>query len=112
MRFDLRELVFHVVGVHRLDLFSGRRAKNFDDFHQLIDTTLAGEEWLAQHQLRHHTARRPYVCSNPSRAPRTMSAILTNVGRVVGGSEDEFRCAVVPRANIADVGFSCDKDLC
>lgn len=41
-----------------------------------------------------------------------MSAILTNVGRVVGGSEDEFRCAVVPRANIADVGFSCDKDLC
>lgn len=36
---------------------------------------------------------------------------LTDVGRVVGGSEDELGCTVVPRADIADVGLAGDEDL-
>lgn len=60
---DLGELVFHVVGVHRLDLLSGRRAQDLDDLDELVDAALAREEGLAQHQLGHHASRRPYVCA-------------------------------------------------
>ena len=34
-----------------------------------------------------------------------------DVGRVVGGAEDELRRAVVPRADVGDVGLSADKVL-
>lgn len=113
MGFDLRELVFHVVGVHRLDLFSGWCAENLDDFHQLIDATLAGEEWLPQHQLRHHTTGRPYVCpGDASSGPHAVLATLTNIRRIVGSAENEFWCTVVPRANITDVGLARHKNLC
>jgi hypothetical protein len=43
MGLDLRELVLHVVRIHRLDLFPGRRAKDLDNLYKLIDTTLSGE---------------------------------------------------------------------
>lgn len=113
MGFDLRELVFHVVGVHRLDLFSGRCTKNLDNFHQLVDTTLTGEQWLPQHQLRHHTTRRPYVCSgDTSSAPHAILAALTDIRRVIGSSKNELWCAVVPRANITDVWFPRHENLC
>lgn len=113
MGFDLRELVFHVVGVHRLDLFPGRRAKNLYNFHQLINTTLAGEQRLSQHQLGHHTSRRPYICScDTSSAPHAILAALTNIRRVVCSSENKLWRAVVPRANITDVGLARHENLC
>lgn len=37
--------------------------------------------------------------------------MLTDVGRVVGGPEDELGCAVVPRADVADVGLASDENL-
>jgi hypothetical protein len=37
---------------------------------------------------------------------------LTDSGSVVGGAENQFRSSVVSRADIADVGFTGDKDLC
>lgn len=112
MGFDLRKLVLHIVGVHRLDLFSGRCAKNLDNFDQLIDTALTREEWLAQHQLRHDTTRRPYVYSgNTSCAPHAFFGTLTDIRRVVCSSENELRCAVVPRANITDVGLARHENL-
>lgn len=37
VRFDLRELVFHVVWVHGLDLFPSRCTQNLDDLHKLIN---------------------------------------------------------------------------
>ena len=113
MGLDLRKLVLHVIRVHRLDLFSGGCAKDLDDLHQLIDTALTGEEWLAQHQLRHDATRRPYVCSgNTSSAPRGFLSELTDVCGVVCSSENQLGCAVVPRANVTDVGLARDENLC
>lgn len=37
--------------------------------------------------------------------------MLTNIGRVVRGSKDELGCAVVPRADVADVGLASNEDL-
>ena len=37
MRFDLRELVLHIIGVHGADLFPGGCAQDLDDFHELVN---------------------------------------------------------------------------
>ena len=55
MRLNLRKLVFHVVGVHRLDLLPRRRSQNLDNFHELVDAALTREQRLAEHQLGHNT---------------------------------------------------------
>lgn len=62
VRLDLGELVLHVVRVHGPDLLASRRAQDLDDLHQLVDARLAGEQWLAQHQLCHDATRRPHIC--------------------------------------------------
>lgn len=41
----------------------------------------------------------------------TKSWIHTNLGGVVGSTEDEFWCAIVAGANVGDVGLILDKDL-
>ena len=56
MGLDLGELVLHIIGIHRLDLFSGRRTENLDNLDQLIDAAFARKQWLAQHQLGHYTS--------------------------------------------------------
>lgn len=61
MRLDLRELVFHVIGVHGANLFPSRGAKNLDDLHQLVNSRFTREEGLPQHQLGHHAASRPHI---------------------------------------------------
>lgn len=61
MGLDLGEFVFHVIGVHRADLFPSRSTKNLDDFHQLVNSRFTGEEGLSQHQLSHHTTGRPHI---------------------------------------------------
>lgn len=56
--------------------------EHLDDFHQLVDARLAGEEGLSQEQFGHDAAHTPDVD-----------------GRcVVRGAEDELRGAVVPTA--------------
>lgn len=35
----------------------------------------------------------------------------TDAGGVVRGAKDKLWCSVVPRADVADVGLSCDEDL-
>jgi len=37
--------------------------------------------------------------------------MLTNLGRIVGGTEDELRRSVVAGADVRDVGFVLDEDL-
>jgi len=61
MRFDLRELVLHVVGVHGPNLVPGRSTENLDDFHELINARLSREQWLSEHQFSHDTTGRPDV---------------------------------------------------
>ena len=61
VRLDLRELVLHVVRVHGADLVAGRRAEHLDDLNELVDTRLAREQGLAQHELGHHAASRPHI---------------------------------------------------
>jgi hypothetical protein len=56
MRLDLGELVLHVVGVHGTNLISGRRAEDFNDLHELVNTRLSREQGLTKHELCHHTA--------------------------------------------------------
>ena len=36
----------------------------------------------------------------------------TNVTGIVGSSKDEFRCSVVPRANVRDIWFSFHQHFC
>lgn len=69
--------------------------QHLDDLHQLVHAAIPGEDGLAQEQLRQHTARRPDV----------------DVRRVVGGAEDELGGAVVPRADVRDVGLASDQLL-
>lgn len=61
MRLNLRELVLHVVGVHRPDLVARGRAEDFYDLDQLVNTRFAGEEGLTEHELCHDTTSRPDV---------------------------------------------------
>lgn len=95
MRPNLRELVLHIVGVHRLDLVARRGTQYLDDLDELINARLAREEWLAEHELCHDTSSRPHV----------------NVGGVVCRTKDEFGCAVVSRANVRDVWLVLHQDL-
>lgn len=37
VRLDLRELMFHVVGVHRTDLFPSRCSQHLDNLHKLVN---------------------------------------------------------------------------
>lgn len=37
--------------------------------------------------------------------------MITNLGGVVGSTEDEFRSAVIARADVRDVGLICDQDF-
>ena len=82
MRLDLREFELGVILVHGLDLLARGRAHDFDDFYELIHIAVAREEGLAEHQLRKDTPKRPRV----------------NRRRVVRGSENQLRRAVVARA--------------
>jgi len=43
VRLNLRKLVFHVVGIHRLDLVPRGRPQDLDNFHQLVDAALTRE---------------------------------------------------------------------
>ena len=69
MGLDLREFVLHVVRVHGADLVARGRAEHFDNFHELVDTRLAGEERLAEHQLCHDATSRPHICNMSAEAP-------------------------------------------
>ena len=61
VRLDLRELVLHVVGVHRANLVSCGCAENLDDLDELVNARLTGKERLPKHELSHDTAGRPYI---------------------------------------------------
>lgn len=37
---------------------------------------------------------------------------LTDLGRVIGSTEDQFRCTVIPRADIGHIGLVLHQDLC
>ena len=95
VRFNLRELVLHIIGVHRLDLLACRCAQHLDNLNQLVDPTLSREKRLAQHQLGHHAPRAPDI----------------NVRRVVRRAKDELGRSVVARADVRDVGLAGDEDL-
>jgi hypothetical protein len=45
-----------------------------------------------------------------SRVPTILKP--TDVGSVVRRTEDQFRSTVVTRADVADIRFACDQDLC
>jgi len=57
VRFDLGELMLHIIRIHGLDLLPRRCSQNLDNLHQLVDATLTREQWLTQHQLCHNAPR-------------------------------------------------------
>lgn len=61
--FDLWELELGVIGVHFPNLLLGGGAEDFDDLHQLVNTTVAGEDGLAKQQLRKHATGTPDICT-------------------------------------------------
>lgn len=120
---DLWELMLHVVGVHGSDLFASRCTEDLDDFHELIDSRLSGEEWLTEHQFRHDASRRPNICkkhkhislsSHHTNKIHVHNPIrkLTNLWRVVLCSKDQLGGPVVSRTNIGNIWFVFHQDLC
>lgn len=96
MWFDLRELVLHVVGVHRPDLLASRGAEHFDDLDKLIDARLAWKQGLPEHQLSHHTSSGPDIYSAHQLLVGDLEiAAHTDLGGVICCAKDQFRCAVV-----------------
>jgi len=61
MRFYLRELVLHVIGVHRPNLFPRGCTQDLDDLDELVNARLAWEQWLSEHQLGHDATGRPHI---------------------------------------------------
>jgi hypothetical protein len=53
---DLRELEFSIVGIHGLDLLFGWGAEDFDNFDQLVNSALSGEDGLAKEKLGNDTS--------------------------------------------------------
>lgn len=54
MRLDLWEFVLHIIRIHSTNLITCRRAEDFNDFHELVNSRLSREEWLPEHQLGHN----------------------------------------------------------
>lgn len=53
------------------------------------------------------------VSSRPCSRPRRIEQEAhTNACSIVGRTKDELRRSVIPGANVADVGFAGDEDLC
>ena len=48
-RLDLREVELVIFGVHGQDLRFVWRAEDFDDFDELVDSAVAGEDGLSEH---------------------------------------------------------------
>mmetsp|Transcript_142131 Transcript_142131/g.354177 ORF Transcript_142131/g.354177 Transcript_142131/m.354177 type:complete len:255 (-) Transcript_142131:206-970(-) len=87
MRFDLWKLELRVIWIHGHQLISCWRSQHLDNLDELVDTALARENGLSQHELCRDASGRPNV----------------NDRRVVCCAEDEFGCPVVPRADIGHV---------
>lgn len=62
VRLDLREFELGVVGVHFAYLVTRRRAQDLDYLDQLVHTTVAGEDGLAQQELSQYATRAPHIC--------------------------------------------------
>lgn len=61
MRLDLWKLVLHVIRVHGTDLVPRRSSQDLDDLDQLINSRLAREQRLTQHEFGHDTSSGPYI---------------------------------------------------
>lgn len=96
MRLDLGKLMFHIIGIHGPDLILGWGSENLNNLDQLIDATLTREDGLPEHELGHNTAGGPDVDGSS----------------VVGSSEDEFRRAIIARANVRDIRLARHENLC
>jgi len=64
-RTDLGEAVLCIVRVHGENLLALWSAKDFNNLYQLVDSGLARENWLSQHQFCDHTADGPNVDVGP-----------------------------------------------
>jgi hypothetical protein len=89
-RSYLREAVLCVIRVHGENFLALGCAKDFDNLYQLVYAGLSWENRLSQHQFCNHTTYGPHI----------------NVGSVIWISKNEFRSSVVPRADVAYIGFA------
>lgn len=84
---DVGELKAMIIRIHAVNLLRGGGPQHFDDLDHLVHVVLPREERSARQKLGHHAGSTPHV---------------DGYG-VVGGSENEFRRAVIARANVGDV---------
>lgn len=112
VRLDLGELMLHVVGVHGANLFPRWCSQNLDDFHQLIDSGLAGEERLPQHELRHNASGGPDIYWGVSLGlPGGMEHPHTDFGGVIGRAENQFGRPIVAGADVRYIRLILDQDF-
>ena len=79
-----------------MDLVLCRGSKLLDDLNELVNTRLSWEKGLTDKKLGDDTTDRPDI----------------DGWRVVSGSKNEFRRAVVPGADVRNVNFALDEALC
>lgn len=94
-RIDMWKPVFLIIWVHLQDLFFGRRSKYFDDFDDLVDSTVSWEDRHCKHQL----------CDDTSYAPQVDRAV------VLGVAEDQLWSPVISRTDIGNVWLTFDQLL-
>lgn len=104
--------MFHVIRIHGFDLLPGWCPEYLDYLDKLIYAAFTRKERLAQHQLGHDTSSGPNVCAlSISIHLLKLRLYFTDVSGIVRGTEDQLGCTVVPGADIANIGFTCDEDL-
>lgn len=112
MWLDLGEFVLHVIRVHCADLVASWSAQNFDDLDKLVDTRLAWEKRLTEHELCHDAAGGPHIWIRVnSTAAQACKHKHTDLGGVVCRSKNQLGRPVVTRANVRHVWLVLDKNL-
>ena len=95
MGFDLGKFEVRVIWVHRMNLFTCRRADYFDNFNELVNVGLARKDGCAEQHFSEHATEGPHV----------------NRWGIIGRSEYEFRGTIVAAADVGDVGLAFDELL-
>jgi hypothetical protein len=89
----LRELIFFIIRIHSKNLVSGRGSQYFNNFNQLVNSTLTREYGLSKHEFSNYTTYRPYI----------------NRSCIVRVSKDKLGSTIISRANVRHVRFSRDE---
>ena len=95
MGFDLGKFEVRVIWVHRMNLFTCRRADYFDNFNELVNVGLAGKDWSTKQHFSENATKGPYI----------------NGRRIISRSKYQLGRAIIAAADVGNIGLALDKLL-